>query len=152
MQVPSPRGSQEEENDQITKRSTILSTPNGEVSHLRETWTSSGGSFSGRECIDKMHKLCGSQSCGKDQTEEMKVQLKLGLPVSVSMLLYRCLAIISLSFAGHMGKSHLAGAALATTLSNVTGNSIMVGLVGASSTLCAQVGIFSVARSYPSFA
>jgi MATE family multidrug resistance protein len=77
---------------------------------------------------------------------EAMTQLSLALPVSLSMVCNRVMSLTSVSFVGHLGPLPLAGAALATTLGNVTGNSIMVGMAGAVSTLGGQA--FG-AKSYP---
>lgn len=77
---------------------------------------------------------------------EALTQLSLALPVSLTMICNRVMSLTSVAFVGHLGPLPLAGAALATTLGNVTGNSIMVGMVGAVSTLGGQA--FG-AKSYP---
>jgi len=48
------------------------------------------------------------------------------------------MSLTSVAFVGHLGALPLAAAALATTLGNVTGNSIMVGMASASSTIGGQ--------------
>ena len=48
-------------------------------------------------------------------------------PRRYSLVCNRVMSLTSVAFVGHMGPLPLAGAALATTLGNVTGNSIMVG-------------------------
>ena len=65
-------------------------------------------------------------------------QLRLALPVSLSMICNRVMSLTSVAFVGHLGSLPLAGAALATTLGNVTGNSVMVGMASACSTLGGQ--------------
>lgn len=77
---------------------------------------------------------------------EALTQLSLALPVSLSMICNRVMSLTSVAFVGHLGPLPLAGAALATTLGNVTGNSIMVGMAGAVSTLGGQA--FG-AKSFP---
>ena len=51
----------------------------------------------------------------------------------------RGLSTISLSFVGKIGSSELAAAGLATSLANVTGDSVLVGISSAMQTLCGQV-------------
>ncbi len=51
----------------------------------------------------------------------------------------RGLSTISLSFVGQLGASELAAAGLATSLANVTGDSVLVGISSAMQTLCGQV-------------
>src|SRR3546814_196519 len=87
---------------------------------------------------------------------EACAQLKLGWPVTFTMILKSAVLVISVIFVGHIGSHELAAAALATLTSNVTGksavfrstnsrfmscvagNSLIVGMSGALSTLCAQ--------------
>lgn len=69
---------------------------------------------------------------------EARGQLNLALPVSLSMVCNRVMSLTSVAFVGHLGALPLAAAALATTLGNVTGNSIMVGMASASSTIGGQ--------------
>ncbi|EEH53418.1 Multidrug/Oligosaccharidyl-lipid/Polysaccharide flippase superfamily, partial [Micromonas pusilla CCMP1545] len=78
---------------------------------------------------------------------ESAAQLALALPVSLSMICNRVMSLTSVAFVGHLGPLPLAGAALATTLGNVTGNSIMVGMASAVTTLC---GAAFGARAYSS--
>ena len=77
---------------------------------------------------------------------EARNQAGLALPVSLSMVCNRVMSLTSVAFVGRLGPVPLAAAALATTLGNVTGNSIMVGLASAVSTLGGQA--FG-AGSYP---
>ena len=51
----------------------------------------------------------------------------------------RLLATISLSYVGSLGPTQLAAAGLATSLANVTGDSILTGIANAMQTLCGQV-------------
>ena len=77
---------------------------------------------------------------------EARNQAGLALPVSLSMVCNRVMSLTSVAFVGRLGPVPLAAAALATTLGNLTGNSIMVGLASAVSTLGGQA--FG-AGSYP---
>ena len=65
-------------------------------------------------------------------------QLKIAVPTTIGLLLYKIPWIISLHFAGTLGAKELAAAALATTLCNVTGMSLSVGLSTAITTLTSQ--------------
>ena len=69
---------------------------------------------------------------------ELRLQLRTAVPATFSMLLYKLPWLISLSFVGAIGSKELAAAALATTLCNVMGMSLSVGLSSALSTLAAQ--------------
>ena len=69
---------------------------------------------------------------------EARTQLNLALPVSLSMICNRVMSLTSVAFVGHLGSLPLAGAALATTLGNVTGNSVLVGMASAISTIGGQ--------------
>lgn len=69
---------------------------------------------------------------------ELRQQLRTSVPATLSMLLYRLPWLISLSFVGRIGSKELAAAALASTLCNVTGLSLSVGLSSALSTLAGQ--------------
>jgi MatE len=70
--------------------------------------------------------------------QEMVVQSKTALPALQSMVFSRIPWLISLRFVGGMGAPQLAAAALATTICNVTGMSLSVGLSSALSTLSGQ--------------
>ena len=69
---------------------------------------------------------------------ELRAQLRTSVPATLSMLLYKVPWLISLAFVGRIGAKELAAAALATTLCNVTGMSLSVGLSSAITTLTAQ--------------
>mmetsp|Transcript_28234 Transcript_28234/g.60160 ORF Transcript_28234/g.60160 Transcript_28234/m.60160 type:complete len:597 (-) Transcript_28234:19-1809(-) len=70
--------------------------------------------------------------------DELRVQLRTSFPATLSMLLYKVPWLLSLSFVGSIGSRELAAAALATTLCNVTGMSLSVGLSSAITTLTGQ--------------
>jgi len=70
--------------------------------------------------------------------QELCKQLETALPTLQSMVLTKIPWLISLRFVGGIGAAELAAAALATTLSNVTGLSLSVGLSSALSTLAGQ--------------
>lgn len=69
---------------------------------------------------------------------EVREQSRTSLPSMLGMLLYKIPWLISLRFVGKLGSEELAAAALATTLCNVTGMSLSVGLSSAMTTLTGQ--------------
>lgn len=71
-------------------------------------------------------------------TTELKEQWKTAFPTLAGMLLYKFPWLISLRFVGGIGAEELAAAALASTLCNVTGLSLSVGLSSAMTTLTGQ--------------
>ena len=69
---------------------------------------------------------------------ELKSLLSISLPVTINMISYRLPWLTSLYFVGKHGPAALAAAALASTIANVTGLSMVVGLNSALSTLVSQ--------------
>jgi len=69
---------------------------------------------------------------------EVREQSRTSLPSMLGMLLYKIPWLLSLRFVGKLGSEELAAAALATTLCNVTGMSLSVGLSSAMTTLAGQ--------------
>jgi MATE family multidrug resistance protein len=69
---------------------------------------------------------------------EISEQWKTAFPAVAGMLLYKFPWLISLRFVGGIGATELAAAALASTLCNVTGLSLSVGLSSAMTTLAGQ--------------
>ena len=82
---------------------------------------------------------------------ELLSLLSLWLPVTLNMLFNRLPWLTSLYFVGRLGKEELAAAALASTVANVTGASIVVGMNSALVTLAAQA-VGSSRSSSPSSA
>lgn len=69
---------------------------------------------------------------------EVGSQIKISLPTTVGLLLYKLPWMISLHFVGQLGPDELSAAALATTICNITGMSICLGMSSAVSTLTGQ--------------
>ncbi|XP_037462901.1 protein DETOXIFICATION 16-like [Triticum dicoccoides] len=69
---------------------------------------------------------------------EAKRLLQLAGPLVASGILRCALQLVSVMFVGHLGELPLAGASLATSLANVTGFSLLVGMASALDTLCGQ--------------
>jgi multidrug resistance protein, MATE family len=69
---------------------------------------------------------------------EVEIQSTIALPALMSLVMSKIPWFISLRFLGNIGGEHLAAAALATTLHNVTGMSLAVGMSFALSTLVGQ--------------
>ncbi|KAL1810074.1 hypothetical protein ACET3Z_027064 [Daucus carota] len=70
--------------------------------------------------------------------EELKKTSRIAAPmVAVSVLQY-LLQVISVMLVGHVNQLTLAGVAIATSMTNVTGFSLLSGLVGGLETLCGQ--------------
>lgn len=80
----------------------------------------------------------GTKSLASSSFAELRAQLRTSVPATLSMILYKVPWLISLAFVGRIGAKELAAAALATTLCNVTGMSLSVGLSTAITTLTAQ--------------
>jgi multidrug resistance protein, MATE family len=69
---------------------------------------------------------------------ELQIQLRTSIPAIIGMVINKIPWLLSLHFAGNLGSQELSAAALATTLCNVTGMSLSVGLSSALSTLTGQ--------------
>ncbi|XP_038563369.1 multidrug and toxin extrusion protein 1-like isoform X1 [Micropterus salmoides] len=82
----------------------------------------------------KIIKLC----VPVDYKNEIVQFLKLSGPVFISHLMSFLIGFVSMVFCGHLGKTELAGVALATAVINVTGISIGCGLASACDTLISQ--------------
>ncbi|XP_029957238.1 multidrug and toxin extrusion protein 1-like [Salarias fasciatus] len=73
-----------------------------------------------------------------DYKNEAVQCLKLAGPVFISQLMNCLIGFVSMVFCGHLGKTELAGGALAISLINVTGISIGVGLASTCDTFISQ--------------
>ena len=82
---------------------------------------------------------------------ELNQVLRISCPVTLNMIFYRAPFLITIAFAGALGKEALAATALAMTLCNVTGWSIVIGLSSALTSLTSQAtgAINSSAASNP---
>ena len=69
---------------------------------------------------------------------EVREQVRTSAPTMLSMVIYKFPWLISLRFVGAIGAEELAAAALATTLFNVMGLSLSLGLSSALTTLTGQ--------------
>ncbi|PWA90664.1 MATE efflux family protein [Artemisia annua] len=70
--------------------------------------------------------------------EEVKRTCYIALPMVVVMVSQNLLRVASMSMVGHLGELELAGTAVATSLTNVTGFSLLFGMASALETLCGQ--------------
>ena len=88
-------------------------------------------------------------TCGKndtapiDSTEhsyraEIMAQMSLAFPVCCTFVMRKSVDIVSVMFVGRLGPHYLSAAGIAAVTSNVSGNSMIVGLAGALSTICSQ--------------
>lgn len=74
--------------------------------------------------------------------------LALALPLAGQNILAFSLSLISVGFIGHLGKYELSVAVLATSLYNLTGNSVIQGMAGGMETLCGQVLVVDYVTDY----
>jgi multidrug resistance protein, MATE family len=70
--------------------------------------------------------------------DEAKTHVSLGWKVAAAMLMKRSVDVVSFMYIGRLGEDYMSSSSLASVTSNVVGNSILVGLVGALSTLASQ--------------
>uniref|UniRef100_A0A0D6R6A9 Protein DETOXIFICATION n=1 Tax=Araucaria cunninghamii TaxID=56994 RepID=A0A0D6R6A9_ARACU len=70
--------------------------------------------------------------------EEVKMQMKIAVPMIITNVCQYGVNVVSVMFAGHMGEHELAGAALANSWALVTGYVVIIGMTGALETLCGQ--------------
>ncbi|GJS79470.1 protein transparent testa 12 [Tanacetum coccineum] len=71
-------------------------------------------------------------------TNEVKKTCYIALPMVVVTVSQNLLQVASMSMVGHLGELELAGTAVATSLTNVTGFSLLFGMASALETLCGQ--------------
>lgn len=80
-----------------------------------------------------------SEICKWDRFfQEMKRMSYIAMPMVLVTVSQNLLRVISMMMVGHLGELSLSGAAVATSLTNVTGFSLMFGLASALETLCGQ--------------
>ncbi|KAI3785233.1 hypothetical protein L1987_44348 [Smallanthus sonchifolius] len=70
--------------------------------------------------------------------EEVKRSCYIALPMVGVTVSQNLLRVVSMSMVGHLGELELAGTAVATSLTNVTGFSLLFGMASALETLCGQ--------------
>ncbi|XP_076960732.1 protein DETOXIFICATION 14-like [Bidens hawaiensis] len=70
--------------------------------------------------------------------EEVKKSCYIALPMVVVMVSQNLLRVASMSMVGHLGELELSGTAVATSLTSVTGFSLLFGMASALETLCGQ--------------
>ncbi|PWA99708.1 MATE efflux family protein [Artemisia annua] len=70
--------------------------------------------------------------------QEVKKTCYIALPMVVVTVSQNLLRVASMSMVGHLGELELAGTAVATSLTNVTGFSLLFGMASALETLCGQ--------------
>lgn len=70
--------------------------------------------------------------------EEIKKMIYIAMPMVVVTVSQNLLRVVSMMMVGHLGELSLSGAAVATSLTNVTGFSLLFGLASALETLCGQ--------------
>ncbi|CAN0891333.1 Protein DETOXIFICATION 16 [Linum grandiflorum] len=83
-------------------------------------------------------KCAKSGSTPGDMVVELDKLLKLAGPMLFVSFLQFSLQMISVIMVGRLGEIHLASASLTTSLSGVTGYTLMIGMGGALETLCGQ--------------
>lgn len=76
----------------------------------------------------ELHSETFEQCCclREDIVEEVKLQLRLSVPLIAVSLLQFSLQLISIMFVGHLGKLPLSGASLGNSFASVTGFSVLV--------------------------
>ncbi|XP_031110302.1 protein DETOXIFICATION 3-like [Ipomoea triloba] len=75
---------------------------------------------------------------GKDFSQEMKKVGCIAAPMVAVAVFQYLLQVASVMMVGHLGQLSLSSVAIATSLTNVTGFSLLSGLVGGLETLCGQ--------------
>lgn len=73
-----------------------------------------------------------------DYWEEMKLQCYLAGPLIIVSMLQMAFQIISIMFVGHLGELALSSCSIATSVANVTGFCVMMGMASGMETLCGQ--------------
>ncbi|XP_048328790.2 protein DETOXIFICATION 3 isoform X1 [Ziziphus jujuba] len=71
-------------------------------------------------------------------TEELKKLISMAAPMMVVSVSQYLLQVVSVMMAGHIDELSLSGVAIASSFTNVTGFSLLVGMAGALETLCGQ--------------
>ncbi|BFI13550.1 MATE family, multidrug and toxin extrusion protein [Marchantia polymorpha subsp. ruderalis] len=93
------------------------------------------------QCAKQIHegeKTRGAEVEMPTIEEEIQTQVLIALPMIVMNLLQFSILIVSVMFVGHLGSLELASASLATSVTNVLGLYILMGMAGSLETLCGQ--------------
>ncbi|XP_024368330.1 protein DETOXIFICATION 17 [Physcomitrium patens] len=69
---------------------------------------------------------------------EVQKQVYIAAPMVCVSLLQYLLTVVSVMFVGHLGELQLASASIASSFSNVTGTTLLIGMASALETLCGQ--------------
>ncbi|URE49148.1 Mate efflux family protein [Musa troglodytarum] len=90
--------------------------------------------------FEEEDRLCCSLGLWNDVNEvaEARRLLSLAGPLIAASLLQYSLQLISIMFVGHLGELTLSGASMATSLANVSGFSVLLGMASALDTSCGQ--------------
>ena len=71
-------------------------------------------------------------------SHEVWLQCQIAIPVCCTFLMRKSVDIVSVIYVGHLGSHYLSAAGIAAVTANVTGNSVVIGLTGALSTIASQ--------------
>ncbi|CAH8315565.1 unnamed protein product [Eruca vesicaria subsp. sativa] len=81
---------------------------------------------------------CRSKTLMQSIVHELKVQMRIGLPLVVMNLLWFGKLTTTSIFLGHQGKVNLAGGSLGFSFANVTGFAVLYGISAAMEPICGQ--------------
>lgn len=81
---------------------------------------------------------CRGEGWWREATEEARRLAALAAPMIAVALLQLTMQLISTVMVGHLGEVALAGAAIANSLTNVSGFSVLIGLASGLETICGQ--------------
>ena len=94
-------------------------------------------------------RLCKSLINSRSPDPELDDRVtRLGGPISLQAALVFISSLVSLAFAGHLGKLSLSQAVLALSAYNITGVSLLLGLASGMETLCSQVARFAASHAF----
>ena len=92
----------------------------------------------GKQCLPGRTYGCCGRMLSRGTVAEIKGLFTLSWPTVLSYFFYHLVSMITLFFAGHLGKVELAAGTLAISFINVSGISIFHGLCSALETLSSQ--------------